>query len=475
MQATITSNPLADAKAGLIACLLISGLVLSVLIAVTLPGLPTTVAFSLMALTFSFFRIKEFLYFVILFMPLAPVVETGLPLRNISSFVEFLMFVGFALSLVREGKSVVDWVFGTRLNRLTFLFGAVVITCTYCFNHTSVSSLRACSELAAALCLFFTVGGWIQTRAEVMTILRIVLTSSILVSAFGFYQAIIQNYSDFYVWLYPNLLDNLEPWTGRISSVLNYSNSLAGFLNLILPISLGLLLIRSNPRDRLLAGIALGCGAVALVLTASRGGFASFLAELILAAIYLARQATSTRKWLLIAGMVTAALGLILFFGFIRTPWLEEDQSAAMRLLFWGFAATLFFSSPIVGVGYGNFRDLYDIPGIAPGIFDVHNIYLQLLAETGLVGFIAFFFMVIHVIRKCVRTLKTRSQDLKSIINFAALGAVISVLLHGFVDFLFIVSSQFTLLFWLILALVVVAERWTDSEQARARSAEFAS
>jgi len=37
---------------------------------------------------------------------------------------------------------------------------------------------------------------------------------------------------------------------------------------------------------------------------------------------------------------------------------------------------------------------------------------------------------------------------------------VVSVLLHGFVDFLFIVSPQFTVLFWLILALVVVADRW---------------
>ena len=163
-----------------------------------------------------------------------------------------------------------------------------------------------------------------------------------------------------------------------------------------------------------------------------------------------------------------------MFFGFVRSPWIQEDESAAMRLLFWGFASSLFLSSPVVGVGYGNFRALYDIPGIASGIFDVHNLYLQLLAETGLLGFTAFFFMIVHVIRKCLRALKQQTHDLKAVVNFAALAAVVSVLLHGFVDFLFIVSPQFTLLFWLVLALVAVADRWKTAPRVSQANGELA-
>src|SRR5262249_46848070 len=148
----------------------------------------------------------------------------------------------------------------------------------------------------------------------------------------------------------------------------------------------------------------------ALVLTASRGGFASFLVELLMAAVYLTRR-SSSRKWLLLAGLVVVGLGILMFFGFIRSPWVQEDESAAMRLLFWGFASTLFLSSPVVGVGYGNFRALYDIPGVASGIFDVHNLYLQLLAETGLIGFAAFLATIVHLMRKCFRSLKARSND----------------------------------------------------------------
>jgi O-antigen ligase len=466
MQSAITMGEFNDAKAGLAISLLIAGVTLSVLVAVTMPGLPTTIAFSFLALAFAFFRVNAFLYVVVFLVPLSPVVSTGLPLRNISTFVQLLMFTGFGLRQIRDGQSLRRWIFGERLNQLAVLLVAVMLSCTFFFNRASTSSWRAFSEFLAGLCLFLTVSGWIKSKAEVALILRLVLLSSLLVSVFGFYQAVIGNYSDFYEWLYPNLMENLGVWTGRITSVLNYSNSLAGFLNLVLPIALSFLLIPSSSRDRLLAAVALACGAVALILTASRGGFASFLAELLMAAVYLTRRAAS-RKWLLVAGLAVAALGLLMFFGFVRTPWVEEDQSATMRLLFWGFASSLFLSSPIVGVGYGNFRALYDIPGIAPGIFDVHNLYLQLLAETGLLGFFAFFATIVHVIRKCLRALKEPTRGLRTIVNFAALAAVVSVLLHGFVDFLFIVSPQFTVLFWLILALVVVADRWPGRNPRR--------
>lgn len=449
------------ARSGLYAALLLAAVTLAVLVAATVPGLPTTVAFSVLALIFAFFRVDLFLWSVIFLLPLSPVVSTGLPLRNISTFIQLLMFVGFGLSRLRRGESIRSWLFGSRLNKLAIALVAIILTCTFIFNRASTSSWRGFSEFLGGLCLFLTVSGWLQSKEEVLHVLRLLLVSSVFVAAFGFYQAIIANYSDFYEWLYPNLMENLGAWTGRITSVLNYSNSLAGFLNLILPIALGLLLIRSASRDRWLAAVALACGAAALVLTASRGGFASFLVELLLAAIYLTRRASS-RKWLLLAAIVVAALGLLMFFGFIRSPWVQEDESAAMRLLFWGFASTLFLSSPMVGVGYGNFRALYEIPGVVSGIFDVHNLYLQLLAETGLMGFTAFFVMIVHVIRKCLRALRLRGDDLKTVVNFAALAAVISVLLHGFVDFLFIVSPQFTLLFWLILALVMIADRWPE-------------
>jgi len=458
MEGTLTARR-TGAEQALISCVLAGLIVVTLLIAVIWPGAPFTIVLSFVVAVFSYFRVDQFLYLVVFLLPLSPVVRTGLPLHNISSIVHFAMFVGFFTSQLRAGLSLREWLFRDSLIRWSILFVGVVLLCSMVFHSPTVSSLRAGSELVAGLCFFLTIGFWVRTEAQVKNVFYAILAAGIGTALIGFYQRIIDFYGDFYFWLYPKQAEDLEPWTGRITSVLNYSNSLAGFLNLILPIALGAILIRVSPRLRSVAIAALVSCAAALVLTASRGGFASFLAVLLLGAIYVARQAQS-RKWLLIGGAITGCLALVLFFGLVRAPWVEEDQSAAMRLLFWGVAATLFLRSPLVGAGYGNFRDLYNLPGIASGVFDVHNLYLQLLSETGLLGFIAFCCLGVVAISRCLRNLRQGDFSLRTIVNFAALGAVVSLLLHGFVDFLFIVSPQFTALFWLILALVIVADRW---------------
>jgi putative inorganic carbon (hco3(-)) transporter len=461
MQKTLTTTLRTGNEQALIYCVLAALILLAILVAILAPGAPFTVALSLVVAVFSYFRVDQFLYLTVFLLPLSPVISTSLPLHNISSIVHFAMFAGFFAWQLRSGTSLREWLWREPLSRWSLLFVAVVLLCSLVFHAPTISSLRACSELVAGLCFFLTIGWWVRTETQVKNIFYAILAAGIGTALIGFYQRIIDFYGDFYFWLYPRQAEDLEPWTGRITSVLNYSNSLAGFLNLILPIALGLILIPVSSRLRSLAVAALVCCSGALILTASRGGFASFLAVLLLGAIYVARQAKS-RKWLLIGGLLIAGVALVLFFGLVRAPWLEEDQSAAMRLLFWGVAAALFLGSPVVGVGYGNFRDLYNLPGIASGVFDVHNLYLQLLSETGVLGFASFCCLVFLAIRRCLKNLRRSHFGLAKIVNFAALGAVVSLLLHGFVDFLFIVSPQFTALFWLILSLVVVADRWPD-------------
>jgi hypothetical protein len=50
---------------------------------------------------------------------------------------------------------------------------------------------------------------------------------------------------------------------------------------------------------------------------------------------------------------------------------------------------------------------------------------------------------------------------------FGVLGAIVTVLLHGFVDFFFQVSPQFGTLFWVLLALLVVSCKTVREPSAR--------
>ncbi|MDC7228000.1 MAG: O-antigen ligase family protein [Spirochaetales bacterium] len=62
------------------------------------------------------------------------------------------------------------------------------------------------------------------------------------------------------------------------------------------------------------------------------------------------------------------------------------------RLYFYALALEQFSNSPILGIGWGGF---FRMTG-----HDVHNVYIQLLTETGIVGFSFFLFLLLYSFKK---------------------------------------------------------------------------
>jgi O-antigen ligase len=76
---------------------------------------------------------------------------------------------------------------------------------------------------------------------------------------------------------------------------------------------------------------------------------------------------------------------------------LRLDNSVSERLRLYRAAAKLFYEYPLVGVGFRQFRFYTEFE-----ITDVHNTYLQIGAELGLVGLILFLLMCAHLVRRSV-------------------------------------------------------------------------
>jgi O-antigen ligase len=200
------------------------------------------------------------------------------------------------------------------------------------------------------------------------------------------------------------------------------------------------------------------------VCTQSLGGLVSFGGVVVLAILCFAGN---RKKKLALLGAVCALAVVFYFAKGILNPAHEGagfayDQS--IRLVLWGIAWNFFTGSPLLGVGWGNFSALYgsyvtDISWIPAGQFEVHNIYLQLLAETGLAGFSAFFLLIFRAVLQAFSQLRCSVHTLEKALAFGVLGAILTVLLHGFVDFFFQVSPQFGTLFWVLLALLVVSDK----------------
>ena len=87
--------------------------------------------------------------------------------------------------------------------------------------------------------------------------------------------------------------------------------------------------------------------------------------------------------------LYSVAPGLFVFLERFQIEFNDGDVSNG-RFKLWRIAGSYFRKNPILGVGWKHFQKLVTQFGYSPGIYDAHNIYLQLLCETGVFGFITY-------------------------------------------------------------------------------------
>ena len=109
---------------------------------------------------------------------------------------------------------------------------------------------------------------------------------------------------------------------------------------------------------------------------------------------------------------------------------LDEDGNLNIRFAMWNYALRLFSRNPLIGIGWGGFS-------ASSGYgMNAHNVYIQLLAETGFLGFNIYMFtlilLVINLIRGCRLNMKRCCYDELYFSSFASLLILIFYILYSF-------------------------------------------
>lgn len=138
---------------------------------------------------------------------------------------------------------------------------------------------------------------------------------------------------------------------------------------------------------------------LAVLLTRS---YTSWIALAATGVIFIFTRLRGFRRWYFF-GIVALAVGLILSHEFQSDKFAQildvsERSSTAVRLQIWQVALSLWESRPWLGIGLGMFQLEYwqhawEILGQAPyewNILHTHNLYLQWLVETGVLGLAVF-------------------------------------------------------------------------------------
>jgi hypothetical protein len=152
------------------------------------------------------------------------------------------------------------------------------------------------------------------------------------------------------------------------------------------------------------------------------------------------------------------------------TTSLRDDAEAPWvvgRLELWGAALRLIETRPLLGVGPDNFRHLY---GAQLGLdswderIQANNLYLELLADVGLLGLAAFLWVALPALRRAVGVLRGPVSLPTSVWLLGVGLAVVAFLVHGLLDS-FLAFTPTALLFWMLLAMTLTLTGVPTSER----------
>jgi O-antigen ligase len=236
----------------------------------------------------------------------------------------------------------------------------------------------------------------------------------------------------------------------RIAGPLEGPNQLAAFLGVVLPIVLAFAVLRT---PLMLERFALAAGALACVLTISRGGIAALIVAIVLLLLLRYLPNAARAIGMSAVALFAAVLGFacLEFAGLLHGGALSIFGGTADRYNgglgsrpdLWHGAYAMWRSHPVFGVGPGNFELL--ISKYAPGVHThANSIYFQTLAEQGLLGALA----LVGVIGASIAAFVKR---LREPLALGACIAAVTMAFHQIVDGLWI-YPKVGVVFWIVLA-----------------------
>ncbi len=214
-------------------------------------------------------------------------------------------------------------------------------------------------------------------------------------------------------------------------------NHYAGLMEMIFPISLVM---------GLQVGEALGKRALwmfitvvmvgSIVLSQSRGGMAASSAEIIVLAVYVARR---NRPVVLgIVGVVILTASFVVVSGGDSALKRFGELGPRERLTIAHDGTQMLAKRPVLGWGLETFATVY--PGFRSFYTDsvvneAHNDFLQVLIETGIVGFATVIAFLVLLYRTGLPHLQLWDSNRLAALRLAALVGCTGILVHSLVDF----------------------------------------
>lgn len=222
-------------------------------------------------------------------------------------------------------------------------------------------------------------------------------------------------------------------------------NNFCGYVNMIVPLSLGYILYSRSRVKKILYAVSIWIMVLAIFFSSSRAGILiCILTNSFMLVVSAFRRGIESK-----GKAMVVYLALIFFASFFYVDFkhilkrfltLFDSQTlvAFGHGYSWSDILRIWKDFPVFGTGlgtFGNISSMYKTTPFQVSFIYAHNDYLQLLSETGVVGFGTAMLFFIFYLRFFIKGWQSRHNDYAVWLGLAGLASVVGMLAYSLLDF----------------------------------------
>ncbi|HUY73312.1 MAG TPA: O-antigen ligase family protein [Candidatus Dormibacteraeota bacterium] len=238
------------------------------------------------------------------------------------------------------------------------------------------------------------------------------------------------------------------------------ANDIALFLVPLIAIAASITFYRDDQRERVVSGAFLVVAVIATLLSFSRGGY------LALAVVAIGLALSHRYRWRMLGAAVAIGIVLVLIPPIHRRIAVELDFSNPQNTLvgrfeLWRVSLQMLQHHVLFGAGLSGFAQTiapYWNPTHTDRFIYPHNIVLTFWSETGLLGLVAFVWIMFTGFRLGWRGWRQAVREWRPL-QLGVTLALVAVIAHGLVDVPYF-KNDLALEFWALMGLAWAGNRW---------------
>jgi len=406
------------------------------------------------------------LYSVVSLLVVAPLTFGAVEVWS-TSILEIACAILISIWALRQVRSGALTLTGNAIFAPMCAFGAVVLlqllSGTTSYGHATSAALMLFSMYA---CACFLITQTLTRTTHVRIIATIFTAFGTCIALFAVLQSLSSNGKIYWVrtprfggWIY-------GPYVNH--------NHYAGLMEMLAPIPLVFAFSKyAHGRKRWIAAAAAAFMGATIFLSGSRGGMAAYALQMAVFFWFLFRERTRNGVALVLGAFLLIALVSVAWIGgsevtaritTVTSNHKQAEIGSDIRFMIDRDSLHMFAKRPVLGWGLGTFADVY--PQFRSFYTNqlvnrAHNDYLELLTDTGILGFAVGIWFLMAALRPAIRKARTWSGDVNGAVALAALLGISGILVHSFVDFNLQIPAN-AMLFYVLCAIAAADTRFRN-------------